>query len=277
MSDINVNLFNCMSQLDQGVERVETSIRNIASQLEHPLSSAEYHQLFAELDQALKPVQKLRDEARTLNECGTKLLARLDKLEDGCPALFGEIFTLGVDREVVEITLEAADLQNSLEQGNMLAVAQKVNALKTHISAFMHDNCPSTKNLTLISSAERVIRTVEGFLENPQLDPMSEELLMELGGIAELYESGHPLASHRKERLSSNLQRRLEALKQELAEHLDLSSETLYFLALRALALELTHGRGDALARVDRYCADLEMLETQEATSPSWNDTSLGA
>jgi hypothetical protein len=288
MPIVDVQLFSCLQQLDQGVEQLEQNVHNIEAQLQRPLSSAEYYQLFIQLDKALQPLRQLRDSARALENCGSHILGRLDKLEQRSPQIYGNLITLAVDREVVEIRKEAEGIQKSLLNENLMSVAQKVDSLKRHISTLRHDNALSCKNLSLVSSIERFVTMVEKFLrvceelslERPKisdirkarldqplqdLDPVTAELLMEIFEIAELYESGSPLASKRKERLPQNVLELLETHKKQFEEGLGLSSDKLYAPALLSTALELTQGKlDDPLEEVGAYYAELNLIEMQK-------------
>ncbi|MBI2743433.1 MAG: hypothetical protein HYX48_05905 [Chlamydiales bacterium] len=266
MAITDVQLFGSMQLLDVEVEQVEKSFEEIEHQLALPHSSQDYYQLFVDLDKALKPIKELKKGAATLENYGRKFLERLSLIEQKAPTIFGELISLAVDREVVEIKSEAENLQNSLLSGNLLNVAKKVDSLKQHISNLLHDNALSRKNLTIIGSVERFVSMVEKFIEmaqeaheNLQLsdmqranlsqnlsvferDPVSAELLMEIFEVAELFESGSCNAVRRKQQLHPALQRRLEVLKGELEERFGHSSDQLYAPALLALALELSRG-----------------------------------
>ncbi len=303
MSIIDVQVFNCLAQLDREIEHVENLVGDIEAQLQAPHSSADYYQLFMDLDKAFRPIKQMKETARSMSNCGTQFLERLDKLEGKCPSLFGDLITLAVDREVVEITSEAENLQNSLLNENMLSVAKKVDSLKQHISTLRHDNALSQKNLTVITSVERFVEMVEKFIEvskdapadrpvfaaqraevRPQIyasemDPVGAELLMEIFETAELFESGHTSAAKKKERLPPALQRRLEALKQQFEASLGLSSDKLYSTALLALAMELTQGKklDNPLEEIAAYYGDLEGIEASLGSSnTSWPNRSVG-
>ena len=302
MSIIDVQVFSRLQQLDREVEHVENLVGNIEAQLQCPHSSADYYQLFMDLDMAFKPIKQLKETARSMSNCGTQFLERLGKLEERCPSLFGDLLTLAVDREVVEIKDEADSLQNSLLSENLRSVAKKVDSLKEHISILRHDNALSQKNLTVISSVERFVEMVEKFLESsenapsdlpvfanqraniqPQvqsaeMDPVDAELLMEIFEVAELFESGHASAAKKKERLPPALQRRMEALKQEFESSLGMSSDKLYSTALLALALELTQGKklDNPLEEVAAYYGDLEGIEAMGSSHASWPTRSVG-
>lgn len=259
-----VQLFSSMQQLDAEVQQVENGLAEIERQLELPHSSSDFYQLFIDLDKALKPVKELKTTARALENYGNNFLERLSEIEKRSPVIFGELITLAVDNEVVEIKLEAENLQSSLLNGNLLSVATKVDSLKRHISTLKHDNALSTKNLTIIGSVERFISMVEKYMESAkemregandlqratlsqnlsqlERDPVSAELLMEIFEIAELYESGHGSAPRRREQLHPALQKRLEVLKMELEAKFGISADKLYGPALLALALELSQG-----------------------------------
>lgn len=300
MSISNTQLFSCMQQLDQSVEYVEKTVEAIESQLQSPLSSADYYRLFVDLDRALKPMQQLKETARSLHACGKQFLERLQKLEERSPVLFGDLLTEAVDREVVEIQSEAEHLQSSLSDTPMLSIARKVDALKQHISTLRHDHALSQKNLTIIGAVEHFVETVERFLEiskdapphldrvqgphinsNLGLDPVTSELLMEIFEVAELYESGHGAAAKRKERLPAAIQQRLETLKLALESVLGVSSDHLYGAALFALSIELTQGKklDNPLEAVISYYSGLESVEStaaKEYFSPALSYRSVG-
>ncbi len=271
------------------LEQVENAVAHISNQLQCPHSSADYYNLFTQLDSALKPLKELKETARSLEKCvGTrfKFLERVATLEGKTPALFGDLITLAVDHEVIEIRKEADGLKNSLLSESLLSVAAKVDSLKRHISTLCHDNALSQKNLMRIHRVEKFIGMVEKFLNTCEtlstrredltalqkarldqaihfidMDPLSYELLMEIFEAAELFESNSPLAAKRKERLPVHLQQRLEVMKKGFEEELGKSSDHLYSPALLALALEMTHGKlENPLEEVARYYAGFEEI-----------------
>lgn len=259
-----------MQQLDQEVERLENEVGQIENQLQLPLSSEDYYRLFNELDRALLPAKQLKETARSLENCGNSLFQRLAALDERSRTLYGNLINTAVDREVVEIKSEALNLEESLVSGNMLSIAQKVDALKQHISTFKHDHALSKSEIVELSQIERFIARVEKFLEIPsklqqirlqnlfeygEIDPATAELLMELFEAAEMFESGHPLASKRKERLPPSVQKRVEVHMETLEEDLMLPSDKVQACALLATALELSQGRKleNPLEEVARY------------------------
>lgn len=270
MSTISFQTFSCIQQLDQEVVRVENEVGEIESQLQSPHSSADYYQLFHDLDRALLPLKQLKETARTLENCSSKLLQRLLTLEERSRTLYGNLVNTAVECEVVEIKSEALSLEESLVSGNLLSVAKKVDALKQHISIFKHDHALSKHEIVELSSIERFIARVEEFLETPtklqqirlqnifeygDLDPATAELLMELFELSEMFESGHPLASKRKEKLPVSIQKRLEAHVKELEKNVELPSDKIEACALLATSLELSQGRRleSPLEEVARY------------------------
>ena len=273
----DVNLFSCMQQLDQGVEHLDARVKDIEQQLQLPLSSADYQKLFAELDRALKPLKQLRDSALALREYGGKFLERLSTLEEKSRVLFGDLYTLEIDHEVIEIKQEAEELQNSLVNVNLQTLALKVDALKAHISTLCHDNRLSEKNIVLLSSVETILSRLEKFLQTSsdlqriyleelfqygELDGPSAELLMELFELSEMFELGHPLAAKRKEKLPVSIQKRLEMHKKSFDENLGFSRDQHYAPALLAAALELSQRRKleHPVEEVGRYYGDLDRL-----------------
>ncbi len=304
MTIIDSQVFSCMSQLNQDVEHVEKAIVDIEKELLLPHSSTDYYRLFLDLDRAFQPIKQMKETARSLAHCGQQSFERLNKLEGRCPALFGDLITMAVDRQVVEIRDEAQSLQKSLLSENLQNVAKRVDCLKKHISTLCHDNRLSQKNLTVISSIQRFVEMVEKFIEvservsgdrplfapqradiRPEMpaleqDPVDAELLMEIFEAAEMFESGHGLAVKKKERLPPALQRRLETIKQQLETSLGFSSERLYATALFALALEMTQGRkidDSLLDEMAAYYGDLESIEASMSSSrASWRSASGG-
>ncbi|MFI5334454.1 MAG: hypothetical protein ACHQT8_04730 [Chlamydiales bacterium] len=256
MSTISFSTFSCLQQLDQEVARVENTVGQIESQLQLTLSSTDYYRLFNELDQALLPVRQLKEGANKLDNSSI-FMERLASLDERSRTLYGNLINSAASREVVEIKSEAMSLEKSLTSGNMRAIAQKVDALKHHISAFKHDHRLSTTEIVQLSTIERFLARVEKFLESPnklqqirlhnlfefgEIDPVTAELLMELFELAELFESGHPLASKRKEKLPVSVQKRIEAHAEELEKSLEFSTEKLFTCAVKATALELSSG-----------------------------------
>lgn len=270
MSTISFQAFSCMQQLDQEVERLENEVGHIESQLQLSLSSEDYYRLFQELDRALQPLKQMEKTASSLNSGSAFFFERLTALDERGRTLFGNLIAKAVDREVVEIQSEAMNLEKSLCTGNMRAIAQKVDALKQHISTFKHDHALSKREIVQISQVEKFIARIEKFLEIPsklqqlhlnnffnygEMDPITAELLMEMFEAAEMYESGHSHAAKKKERLPPHVQKRLEAIVAELGESLDLPSDKLHACALLATALELSQGKqlDDALTAVAHY------------------------
>src|SRR5437899_1683173 len=109
MPVINAQLFGCIQQLNMRLEQVENAVAHISNQLQCPHTSADYYSLFIQLDSALKPLKELKETARSLEKCvGARFqfLERVATLESKTPALFGDLITLAVDHEVIEIRKE---------------------------------------------------------------------------------------------------------------------------------------------------------------------------
>ncbi len=266
-----IQLFSCLQLLDQGVECLEKDVQNIENALQSPRTSQEYYQLFLDLDRALQPLKQLQQSADSLELYAQDHLSRLAKVQEKAPMLFGNLITFAVDCEVTEIRLEA----QSLLQGDLVAVAQKVDALRRHIGNLRHDHCLSQKNIRIIGAVERFVSMVDTFIARygtkglsslPQLtipdemDPLTAELLMEIFEIAE--EGISPLMKNRKERLPPNVLRRAEEHKAALSLSLGISGDKLESAALLATALEMAQGKrlDDPLEEIGAYYAELNSL-----------------